>query len=155
MPDLHAARRALEAAIEARERVLGPDHPDLAGDLRDLGRLSHELGEIVDAQAQLHRALAIHTDALGADHPETATDINHDGALAAFERALAIDEKAFGSDHPSVGRDANNLGGVLRDMGDGFAAREALDWALSIYTAALGWNHPTTRSVARNRATLG
>jgi hypothetical protein len=40
-------------------------------------------------------------------------------------------------------------------MGDGFSAREALDWALSIYTKALGPDHPTTRTVARNRAGLG
>ena len=53
--------------------------------------------------------------------------------MRAFERALAIDEAALGRDHPSVARDANNLAGVLKDMGDGFSAREALDWALSIY----------------------
>jgi hypothetical protein len=68
---------------------------------------------------------------------------------------MAIDEATLGSDHPSVGRDANNLAGVLKDMGDGFSAREALDWALSIYQKTLGPDHPTTKSVARNRASLG
>ena len=107
----------------------------------------------MEAQAQLSRALALHTEALGAEHPVAATDINHlglvlhdlgdlDGAHAAFERALAIDEAALGHDHPSVARDANNLAGVLRDMGDGFSAREALDWSLSIYMKTLGPDHP-------------
>jgi hypothetical protein len=54
-----------------------------------------------------------------------------------------------------VARDANNLAGVLKDMGDGFSAREALNWALSIYTKTLGPEHPTTQTVARNRAGLG
>jgi len=40
-------------------------------------------------------------------------------------------------------------------MGDGFSAREALDWALSIYMSAYGSEHPTTKSVARNRSLLG
>ena len=31
----------------------------ISRDLRDLGRLSHELGEMMDAQAQLQRALAM------------------------------------------------------------------------------------------------
>jgi tetratricopeptide (TPR) repeat protein len=166
MNDLRARRLEMEQALEARQRELGSDHPDLAADLRELGRLAHELGDFADAQALLRRALALHTEALGAEHPETATDINHiglvlhdlgdlDGAHAAFERALAIDEAAQGSEHPSVGRDANNLAGVLKDMGDGFSAREALNWALSIYTRAYGPDHPTTKSVARNRSLLG
>jgi hypothetical protein len=53
-----------------------------------------------------------------------------------------------------IARDANNLAGVLKDLGDGFSAREALDWSLSIYTKVLGPDHPTTRTVARNRAGL-
>ncbi|HYZ21282.1 MAG TPA: tetratricopeptide repeat protein, partial [Rhodopila sp.] len=63
LPDLRAQRDTLERAIEERQRHLGPDHPELADDLRDLGRLSHELGDIVDAQSQLSRALALHTEA--------------------------------------------------------------------------------------------
>jgi hypothetical protein len=53
-----------------------------------------------------------------------------------------------------IARDANNLAGMLKDLGDGFSAREALDWSLSIYTKVLGPDHPTTRTVARNRAGL-
>ena len=45
--------------------------------------------------------------------------------------------------------------GVLKDLGDGFSAREALNWSLSIYMKTLGPDHPTTQSVARNRAGLG
>ena len=47
-----------------------------------------------------------------------------------------------------------DLAGVLKDMGDGFSAREALDWSLSISLKALGPDHPTTKSVARNRSLL-
>jgi hypothetical protein len=44
---------------------------------------------------------------------------------------------------------------VLNDMGDGFSAREALDWAVTIYSNTLGPDHPTTKTVVRNRASLG
>ena len=68
---------------------------------------------------------------------------------------MALDEQALGREHVNVARDCNNLGGVLRDMGDRFAAKEALDWALSVYMAQLGPDHPTTKSVKRNRSLLG
>src|SRR5580704_17723089 len=166
LPALRAERAALEQSIEARQRDLGPDHPDLAADLRALGRLAHDLGDFQDAQSLLHRALALYTESVGAEHPETATTINHiglvlhdladlDAAAAAFERALALDEQALGREHVNVARDCNNLGGVMRDMGDRFAAKEALDWALSVYMAQLGPDHPTTKSVKRNRSLLG
>src|SRR5579859_1734855 len=70
LPALRAERAALEQSIEARQRELGPDHPDLAGDLRALGRLAHELGDFQDAQSLLHRALALYTESVGAEHPE-------------------------------------------------------------------------------------
>ncbi len=34
--ELRAQRTELERLIEERQRLLGPDHPDLAHDLRDL-----------------------------------------------------------------------------------------------------------------------
>ena len=131
MNDLRTRRQEMEQIVEARQRELGPDHPALADDLRDLGRLAHELGDFTDAEALLRRAFALHAMAFGEQHPETATDLKHiglilhdlgdlDAAHNMFERALAIDEATQGSEHPSVGRDANNLAGVLRDMGDGF-----------------------------------
>ena len=78
-PALRAERAELELSIEARQRDLGPDHPDLAADIRALGRLAHELGDFEDAQSLLHRALALYTESMGAEHPETATCINHIG----------------------------------------------------------------------------
>ena len=89
MNDLRATRAAMEFALEARQRELGPDHPDLATDLRDLGRIAHELGDFIDAQSLLGRALALHTESLGAEHPETATDINHIGLI--FGGTIDID----------------------------------------------------------------
>ncbi|MBN8900011.1 MAG: tetratricopeptide repeat protein, partial [Rhodospirillales bacterium] len=65
--DLQALRTRLETALEERQRELGPDHPDLASELRELGRVAHELGDFPDAQALLRRAMALHTEVLGAE----------------------------------------------------------------------------------------
>lgn len=164
--ELRASRADLERLIEQRQTELGPDDPALADDLRQLGRIVHDLGDFADATALLERARALHIQEHGPEHPEVATDLNHLGlvlhdagdlevAYSVFERALSIDERTQGPQHPSVGRDANNLAGVLRDLGDSISARAALEYALGIYTAALGAEHPTTRAVAGNLAALG
>jgi kinesin light chain len=75
LADLRAARVDLENRLEARQRELGPDDPALADDLRDLGRLVHELGDLNDAAALLERARVLHAEAFGANHPEVATDL--------------------------------------------------------------------------------
>jgi tetratricopeptide (TPR) repeat protein len=124
-----AARSASERALAIRERILGPDHPDTATSLNDLGFVLKEQGDFEGAKRYYQRALAIDEKALGAEHPHTATDINnlarllHDqgdltGARSLFERALAIREKAHGEDHPDTARSLNNLGGLLQAQGD-------------------------------------
>jgi hypothetical protein len=73
----------------------------------------------MDAQAQLHCALALHTDVLGAEHPEAATKFNHielilhdigdpDGAPS-HSNGRWRSMRPLGQDHPNIGRDANNL----------------------------------------------
>src|ERR1700722_8699185 len=107
LADLRAARADLERRVEERQRELGPDDPALADDLRELGRLAHELRDLNDAAALLERARVLHSAAFGENHPEVATDLNHLGlvlhdagdvevAHAVLERALALDEQALG-----------------------------------------------------------
>ena len=65
------------------------------------------------------------------------------------------DGRIVRTSYAAMERRSRRLMGVLRDMGDRFAAKEALDWALSVYMAQLGPDHPTTKSVQRNRSLLG
>ena len=74
-PELKDKRAAMEMALEHLQRERGPDHPDVASALRDLGRITHDLGEMEDAQALLGRAIALFSETMGPDHPETATSI--------------------------------------------------------------------------------
>jgi serine/threonine protein kinase len=59
-------------AVVAKEKVLGPTHPDLAYSLNNVALCLDGLGETVQAVDSLVRALSIVENGLGADHPRTA-----------------------------------------------------------------------------------
>ncbi|MCG8095038.1 MAG: tetratricopeptide repeat protein, partial [Candidatus Thiodiazotropha endolucinida] len=107
--DYAGARVAYERALAIFEAAFGPDHPNVARSVNNLGLVLQDLGDLAGARAALDRALAIDETAFGPDHPNVATDVNNlglvlkelgdlAGARAAYERALTIDEAAFGPD---------------------------------------------------------
>src|SRR4051812_34709311 len=61
----------------AGERVLPPDHPDVALSLNNLALLRQERREFDQALALQQRALAILEPALGPEHATVATAINN------------------------------------------------------------------------------
>ncbi|MEZ4646235.1 MAG: tetratricopeptide repeat protein [Chloroflexota bacterium] len=83
------------------EKALGPDHPDTAIDLNNLGYLLQDMGDLAAARPFYERALAIWEAAtLGLTTPDTATSLNNLGGLLYamgdlvlarpfYERALA------------------------------------------------------------------
>jgi tetratricopeptide (TPR) repeat protein len=54
-----------------REKVLGPNHPDVAQSLNNLASLLYTKGDYAGAEPLYRRALAIDEKALGPDHPTT------------------------------------------------------------------------------------
>src|SRR4051812_40375998 len=95
------------------EKVLEPDHPDVASSLNNLASLYSKQGRYAEAEPLLKRSLAIFEKALGPDHPNVASSLNNlallyyaQGRYAEAEpllkRSLAISEKALGLDHPHV-----------------------------------------------------
>jgi Tfp pilus assembly protein PilF len=108
-----------------REAVYGPDHPEVASALINLGVVQLRLGELGDARASLERALAISEAVYGPDHPEVASALGYLGvvqirtrklrdARASLKRALAINEAAYGSDHRKVAKTVIDLDVVWR-----------------------------------------
>jgi tetratricopeptide (TPR) repeat protein len=102
------ARDLLSDAVPAEERTLGPDHPQHAGTLQNLGRALLNLGDYEAAEARFVQALAIRvaklprTDpravknrdylirTLTAQHEFEAAQIVLNEALAPFEK---LDER--------------------------------------------------------------
>jgi Tfp pilus assembly protein PilF len=160
---LRAALSVLEGALAILEAAYGPDHPDVAKTLSNLGIAQRRLGELPAARATLERALAIKEAANGPDHPDVAITLSNLGvvqqqlgelpaARATLERALAIDEAAYGPDHPDVAIILGNLGVVQLQLGELPAARATLERTLAISEAAYGPDHP---EVARALTGLG
>lgn len=87
--------------IAITEKVLGPEHPDLAARLNNLANLYSITGRLAEAEPLCVRAIAIIEKALPADHPHQALfrdnyahlldDLGqHDEAGALRARAQAV-----------------------------------------------------------------
>jgi tetratricopeptide (TPR) repeat protein len=77
-----AAGRDLEVEdgrmeLAAREKVLGPEHPDTALSLNHLAVLLYSQSQYDEARALCERALAIREKTLGPEHPDTAQGLNN------------------------------------------------------------------------------
>ena len=163
--DYAGAKPYYERALAIRERVLGPDHPDTATSLNNLGLLLRAMGELPAAKPYLERALAIWERVLGPDHPDTATSLNNLGFLLQaigelpaakpyYERALAIREQVLGPDHPDLAYPLNNLAWLVHDEGDYQTAHDLMQRALSIFESKLGTDHPNTVTVRDSLAAI-
>jgi tetratricopeptide (TPR) repeat protein len=157
------AKDDFERALKISEAAHGPDHPEVAADVNNLGLVLKRLGDLAGARANYERALKICEPARGPDHPQIAIYVNNLGvvlqelgdlaaARANFERALKIDETVYGQSHPKVAIRVNNLGDVLHDLGDLAAARANFERALRIDEAVYGPEHP---NVAMRLSNLG
>jgi Flp pilus assembly protein TadD len=58
--------------LAARITGRGPDHPEVATSLNNLGVLARRQGRLAEAERLHRRALAIRLAALGPDHPDVA-----------------------------------------------------------------------------------
>ncbi len=151
--DYRGARAALERALAIDEVAFGPEHPNVAIRVNNLGGVLYALGNLAGARAAYERALAIDEATYGSEHHSVAILVNNLGnvlrdlgelaeARAAFERALAIEEAVHGSEHPNVAIGVNSLGMVLKAQGELAGARAAFERALGIDEATYGPEHP-------------
>jgi tetratricopeptide (TPR) repeat protein len=79
-----------ERAVEVAKRVRGPEHPETADALQNLGLVFERIGDDAKAESLFQEALRIRQKALGPEHPDTATGLTN---LALLEFDLnQIDE---------------------------------------------------------------
>ncbi len=157
-----AARPDVERALAIHERTLGPDHPEVAKALANLGIIMAELGQLDVARTHYERSLAIRERAFGPDHPQVASALSNLGrivhrqgdlgeAMTLLEAALVIRERALGPTHPLVASTLGSLGDIAREGGELDQARAYYERALAIEEPSLGSDHP---DVAKARARL-
>ena len=152
-------------ALAIREKLLGPNHIDVAQSLYTLGRVSWQAGEYLDARRKWERALAIREKALGPRHgtvrillaylAAVMTDMGDcEGARPLGERFIALLEKAYGPEHPFVGRGLNVLFRVDYCASNYTEARRVTERALAIKAKAWGEENVSVASDRVNLAQL-
>jgi tetratricopeptide (TPR) repeat protein len=168
----HSARAAYadaeplyKRAIAIDEKVLGPEHPDVAPSLNNLALLYRDTGRYPEAEPLYNRVLSIWEKALGPEHPNIATVANNLAELyqatgrypeaePLFQRSLSIREKVLGPEHPDVAPSLNNLAALYQATGRYPEAEPLYKRVLSILEKALGPEHPNIATVANNLAEL-
>jgi tetratricopeptide (TPR) repeat protein len=150
------ARPLAERSLAISEKVFGPDHPDTANSLNNLGALLDSQGDLAGARPYYERALAIREKVLGPEHPDTAMSLctlayvlQAQGDLAAaqplVERALAIDEKVLGPEHVNTATDLSNIARLLSKSGHTDDAEPLFKRTIAIKEKTLGLGHPQTQ----------
>ena len=163
--DYAGAARLYTAALEARERSLGAEHPRVADSLNNLAGVRFAAGEYAES-ARLHgRALVMYEQLLGPDHPQVATSLSNfamsmqatgqlDEATRVLARALAIREAALGPEHPQTAASLANLALILQERGADEEAALLYARARDLYARALGEDHPKVAECLHNLATV-
>eukprot|EP00752_Nemacystus_decipiens_P009291 g8302.t1 len=154
-----------ERSLAIGEKVLGPDHPDVATSLNNLAGLFESQGNYEAAKPLYERSLAIGEKVLGPEHPHVAASLNnlaallesqgnYEAAKPLYERSLAIGEKVLGPEHLVVGTSLNNLAGLFKSQGNYEAAKPLYERSLAIGEKVLGPDHPDVAATLNNLAGL-
>jgi tetratricopeptide (TPR) repeat protein len=154
-----------ERALEASKRARGPEQPETADALNNLGFLFNKIGNYAKAEPLLQEALRIRQKVLGPEHPDTASSLNklavlyqevHDYAKAEplYQEALRIRRKVLGAEHPGTASSLNNLALLYQDMHEYAKAEPLYQETVRICQKVLGPEHPETATSLNNLATL-
>lgn len=156
------AASAAEQALGIREKVLGPDHPDVAAALNHLAIAHAKNRAIAKAAPLFERALTIREKSLGPEHPHVATSLSNlaniyqaRGDLVKTEqfnqRALDIREKSLGPDHVDVAASLNNLANLYSFAGQYSKAEPLHQRALFIREKSFA---PDSREIAESLSNI-
>ena len=93
-----AAEPLYRRSLAIREKVLGPEHPDVAASLSGLALLYQAQGNYAEAEPLYRRSLTIYEKVLGPEHPDVATSLANYAALlrktGRADEAAAMDARA-------------------------------------------------------------
>ena len=137
------ALTAHKQSLELKEKILGPEHPDVATSIGNVANELAKLNRVDEALAFNGRAIGIYERSLGSDHPDTALQLanraeflnlahRYDEAEPLARRALQIWERELGKDHPYVAHALTNLGRSYIGRGNARDAIPLLERAYSI-----------------------
>ena len=163
--DYAGADSLFRRALEARERVLGPEHPDTLNSVNNLASLLLRKGDYAGADPLVRRALEARERVLGPEHPDTLSSVDnlavllsskgdYAGADPLVRRALEARERVLGPEHPDTLSSVNNLAVLLERKGDYVGADPLYRRALEARERVLGLEHPSTLNSVNKLARL-
>ena len=144
-----AALPLAERALALREKMLGPEHLEVANALHLLALILDDKHDYAKAESPNLRALAIREKALGPDHPDVALSLfnlawlakvkqDFAQAEALYKRTLDIQERALGKDHRAVTTTLNDMAVMYNQRGDHETALQMHQRVLAIREGTLG-----------------
>jgi hypothetical protein len=153
--DRAAALALWQQVLEARQKDLGPEHPETLNARGEVAGWTGAEGNTAAALDLLAALLPVRERVLGADHPET---LNARASLAYFTgqagdaagardqlaALLPIMERVLGADHPATLDTRASLALSTRDAGNPAAARDQLAALLPARERVSGADHPAT-----------
>src|SRR5262245_52045505 len=153
----------VERALEIRERVLGPDHIDVAVAVNSLAVLYWRKGDSAKAELLYQRARTIYEKSLGPEHPYVASSLgglatvyfemgDYEKAEPLFRQALTIWEKALGPEHANVSLVLDSLARLYQDTGAYAKAERLYQRDLTVKEKALGPEDPNVARALNNLA---
>jgi tetratricopeptide (TPR) repeat protein len=152
-----------ERAVEVAKRVRGPEHPETAEALSNLGLVFEKIGDDAKAEPLYKEALRILEKT--PEHPRTARSLNKLGSLyrgvheyakaePLFQEALRVRQKVLGPEHPGTAQSLNNLGELYEAMDEYAKAEPPLQEALRVRQKVLGRENPLMAQSLNNLARL-
>ncbi|CAM9138218.1 unnamed protein product, partial [Ectocarpus sp. 13 AM-2016] len=142
------AEPLFERSQAIREKVLGPEHPDVATSLNNRAGLLETRGKYEQAEPLYRRSLAIGEKVYGPDHPVVATYLNNWAVLSKkqplYERSQAIRGCVLNLEHPDV----------AQEFGKYEEAEPLFERSQVIREKVLGPEHPDVATSLNNRASL-
>ncbi len=155
------SEKMLLHARKIKEKLLGPEHLEMAEIDYELAEVYEGQGRYKEAEELNKKSLRIREGVLGEEHPDTAAGYNnlagvyesqgrYREAEELYQKTLRITEKILGEEHPETATGYNNLAEVYERQG---RYKEAINYYLKAYKicfSKLGQNHPNTQISYKN-----
>ena len=149
--------------IQARERLLGIDHPDTLKARASLAIWTGEAGDPATACDMAAALMPIQNRVLGSEHPDSlatravltrwiGTAKDPVAARNQFAELLQMRERMLGPDHPDTLATRASLATWTGQAGEPAAARDQFAELLPIRERVLGTQHPDTLATRANMA---
>ena len=163
--DLPSAETQIRRALELRQRVLGPDHPDTLASRNSLLEWMQNNDQLKEAVPFGQELLAARRRVLGDDHPDTLVTMN-DVAVAVFQSGQADEgirlmkeclerrRRGLGPVHAKTLLAAGNLAAMYDAANRPDEAEPLMRETLAVEEKELGPEHPTTLFALKGLAAL-